>query len=65
MTASIGGVRASAMAFANGKQVQVSNNSVSFSTVAGDNTLLVVPTSTKKTTQVMQFLKHTLIEGAA
>ena len=34
-------------------------------TVAGDNTLLVVPASTKKTTQVLQFLKHTLIEGAA
>jgi transcriptional regulator of arginine metabolism len=34
-------------------------------TVAGDNTLLVVPASTKKTTHVMQFLKHTLIEGAA
>jgi transcriptional regulator of arginine metabolism len=34
-------------------------------TVAGDNTLLVVPSSLKKTTQVMQFLKHTLIEGAA
>lgn len=34
-------------------------------TVAGDNTLLVVPSSMKKTTQVMQFLKHTLIEGAA
>jgi transcriptional regulator of arginine metabolism len=34
-------------------------------TVAGDNTLLVVPSSMKKTTQVLQFLKHTLIEGAA
>jgi hypothetical protein len=42
VTASIGGVRASAMAFANGKQVQVSNNSVSFSTVAGDNTLAIL-----------------------
>ena len=34
-------------------------------TVAGDNTLLVVPSSMKKATQVLQFLKHTLIEGAA
>jgi transcriptional regulator of arginine metabolism len=34
-------------------------------TVAGDNTVLVVPSSTKKTKQIMQYLKHTLIEGAA
>jgi transcriptional regulator of arginine metabolism len=34
-------------------------------TVAGDNTLLVVPSSAKKTSHVMQFLKHTLIEGEA
>jgi transcriptional regulator of arginine metabolism len=34
-------------------------------TVAGDNTVLVVPSSTKKTMQVLRFLKHSLIEGAA
>jgi transcriptional regulator of arginine metabolism len=34
-------------------------------TVAGDNTVLVIPSATKKTTQVVQFLKNTLIEGAA
>jgi transcriptional regulator of arginine metabolism len=32
-------------------------------TVAGDNTLLVIPASTKQTKQVMQFLKSKLIEG--
>jgi transcriptional regulator of arginine metabolism len=32
-------------------------------TVAGDNMLLVVPSSQKKTQHVVQFLKHKLIEG--
>jgi transcriptional regulator of arginine metabolism len=32
-------------------------------TVAGDNTVLVVPSSTRKTTEVLGYLKHTLIEG--
>jgi transcriptional regulator of arginine metabolism len=32
-------------------------------TVAGDNTLLVIPSSHKRTSHVVQFLKHTLIEG--
>jgi transcriptional regulator of arginine metabolism len=32
-------------------------------TVAGDNTLLVIPASQKKTTHVLQFLKDKLIEG--
>jgi transcriptional regulator of arginine metabolism len=32
-------------------------------TVAGDNTLLVVPSSVKKTAEVLGYLKHTLIEG--
>ena len=32
-------------------------------TVAGDNTLLVIPASRKKTTHVVQFLKEKLIEG--
>jgi transcriptional regulator of arginine metabolism len=34
-------------------------------TVAGDNTVLVVPSSVKKTLVIMEYLKHTLIEGAA
>lgn len=42
LTASIGGVRASAMAFVNGKQVAVSNRGFSFSTVAGDNTVAIL-----------------------
>ena len=43
VTATIGGgVRASAMAFANGKQVTVSNNSFTFSTVSGDNTVAIL-----------------------
>lgn len=32
-------------------------------TVAGDNTLLVIPSSQKKTSHVIQFLKYKLIEG--
>ena len=32
-------------------------------TVAGDNTLLVIPSSQKKTAHVVQFLKDKLIEG--
>ena len=32
-------------------------------TVAGDNTLLVIPSSQKKTAHVVQFLKNKLIEG--
>ena len=43
VTANIGGgVRASAMVFANGKQVGLSNNSFTFSTVAGDNTVAIL-----------------------
>jgi beta-galactosidase len=42
VTATIGGVRASAIAFANGKQVTVSNGSFSFATVAGDNTVAIL-----------------------
>ncbi len=42
VTASIGGVRASALAFANGKQVSLSNASFSFTTVAGDNTVAIL-----------------------
>ena len=32
-------------------------------TVAGDNTLLVIPSSKKKTAHVVQFLRDKLIEG--
>ena len=32
-------------------------------TVAGDNTLLIVPSSVKKTLEVLRYLKHILIEG--
>jgi hypothetical protein len=43
ITANIGGgVRASAMAFANGKQVTVSNGSFSVSSVAGENTVAIL-----------------------
>jgi transcriptional regulator of arginine metabolism len=34
-------------------------------TVAGDNTVLVIPSSMKKTLVIKEYLKHTLIEGAA
>jgi beta-galactosidase len=43
VTATIGGgVRASALAFANGKQVSLNNNSFSFSSVAGDNIVAIL-----------------------
>jgi hypothetical protein len=43
VTATIGGgVRASAMAFANGKQVSLNNNSFSFPSVSGDNTVAIL-----------------------
>jgi transcriptional regulator of arginine metabolism len=34
-------------------------------TLAGDNTLLVIPSSQQKTHRVVEFLKHSLIEGKA
>ena len=42
VTAKIGGVRASAMAFANGSKVNVSNGSFSFGAVAGDNVVAIL-----------------------
>jgi beta-galactosidase len=43
VTATIGGgVRASAMAFANGTQVKMSNNSFTFNAVAGENTVAIL-----------------------
>ena len=38
-------------------------NSDIIGTVAGDNTLMVIPRSQKRTKDVMNFLKHKLIEG--
>jgi transcriptional regulator of arginine metabolism len=48
-----------------GEFIDVRRQPAIIGTVAGDNTLLVVPSSTKKTTEVMRYLKHILIEGAA
>lgn len=48
-----------------GEYIDVKQQPDIIGTVAGDNTLLVVPSSMKKTAQIVQFLKHTLIEGAA
>ena len=42
VTAAIAGVRASVMAFANGTKATVSNNSFSFNTVAGENTVAIL-----------------------
>jgi beta-galactosidase len=42
VTASLGGVRASAMAFANGAKVNVSSSGFSFTTVAGENTVAIL-----------------------
>jgi len=48
-----------------GEFIDVRHHPEIIGTVAGDNTLLVVPSSMKKTSHIMRFLKHTLIEGAA
>jgi transcriptional regulator of arginine metabolism len=48
-----------------GEYIDVQKHPDIIGTVAGDNTVLVVPSSVKKTAQVMQYLKHTLIEGVA
>lgn len=42
VTASIGGVRAAALAFVNGTKVNVTNSSFSFTSVAGDNTVAIL-----------------------
>jgi transcriptional regulator of arginine metabolism len=47
-----------------GEFVDVQKNPDIIGTVAGDNTLLVIPRSHRKTQNVIEFLKHTLIEGA-
>jgi transcriptional regulator of arginine metabolism len=48
-----------------GEFIDVRHHPDIIGTVAGDNTVLVVPSSSKKTIQVVQYLKNTLIEGAA
>jgi transcriptional regulator of arginine metabolism len=46
-----------------GEFVDVQKHPDIIGTVAGDNTLLVIPRSQKKTKQVIDFLKQRLIEG--
>jgi len=45
-----------------GEFIDVQKNPDIIGTVAGDNTLLVIPRSYKKTKQVVDFLRHKLIE---
>jgi transcriptional regulator of arginine metabolism len=45
-----------------GEYVDIQKHPDIIGTVAGDNTLLVIPRSQRKTAQVMQFLQHKLIE---
>lgn len=47
-----------------GEYIDVQQSSDILGTVAGDNTLLVIPASAVKTRQVVTYLKHILIEGA-
>jgi transcriptional regulator of arginine metabolism len=46
-----------------GEFIDIQNHPGVIGTVAGDNTLLVVPESHRKTKQVLQFLKNKMIEG--
>lgn len=46
-----------------GEYVDVQNHPDVLGTVAGDNTLVVIPASTRKTSRVVRFLRTTLIEG--
>jgi len=46
-----------------GEFIDVQRHPDVIGTVAGDNTLLIIPGSQKKTAQVLQFLKNKLIEG--
>ncbi len=43
--------------------LDVQSNTDIIGTVAGDNTLMVIPRSHRRTKDVLQFLKHKLIEG--
>jgi transcriptional regulator of arginine metabolism len=47
-----------------GEFIDVQQSAEILGTVAGDNTLLVIPSSSKKTDAVLQFLKNKLIEGS-
>jgi len=46
-----------------GEFLDVQQSKEIIGTVAGDNTLLVIPSSQRKTQKVLQFLKEKLIEG--
>jgi transcriptional regulator of arginine metabolism len=46
-----------------GEYIDVLRHPDIIGTVAGDNTVLVIPKSYKKTADIERFLKHTLIEG--
>jgi transcriptional regulator of arginine metabolism len=46
-----------------GEFIDVQKHPDVIGTVAGDNTLLIIPSSQRKTKQVLQFLKNKLIEG--
>jgi transcriptional regulator of arginine metabolism len=46
-----------------GEFLDVQSHQDIIGTVAGDNTLLVVPSGSRKTAHVMNYLKHILIEG--
>jgi arginine repressor len=46
-----------------GEFIDVQRHPDVIGTVAGDNTLLIIPSSQRKTKQVLQFLKNKLIEG--
>jgi transcriptional regulator of arginine metabolism len=45
-----------------GEYIDVQNDGAILGTVAGDNTLMVIPRSTRNIKQVLGTLKHTLIE---
>jgi transcriptional regulator of arginine metabolism len=46
-----------------GEVVDTLRNPDIIGTVAGDNTLLIIPSSTKKTKKVIEFLKDNLVKG--
>jgi transcriptional regulator of arginine metabolism len=46
-----------------GEFIDVQRHPDVIGTVAGDNTLLIIPRSQQKTHQVIKFIKHKLIEG--
>jgi transcriptional regulator of arginine metabolism len=46
-----------------GEFIDTLNSKDIIGTLAGDNTLLVIPVSQKKTAHVIKFLKEQLIEG--